>query len=366
MTTEGPMKIFTTVAIPISQSFLKYLHLSAWLDQRVTSLISNRSMCAFTSVEHFWRHISEETLSEGDRVRFKEAFLTEWIPRSPGGMWFDKSNRKHLDDQRKGHRQASLSIIGSTMSPVGVIRLPFGTSKEEYAALSLTTIDSWYCDLGIPLVVSSSVYDSFLTRRVRGNAVEGEVEAILCFGNLPLLKPELLSSLGSDINRDFLLSLTSRPGLPNVYLKIVSPLDVKLRSHNTHPLGFLWCIDREVRNEDVRYIYSESELKKDFKDVDPNVLYRFIACGEDLNDQYSVQATVVCFDKSLAYMIGKDGDVGHVSSEVLTEFDARRKYFRSSVPLTREAWKEKSTLRQIKRTFMDLQQFDGEWGQVCC
>ena len=93
MAIDGAMKVVMDGVKPISRSFLNYLHLGTWLDMKVTSLLSGRSVNTFTSVESFWRHISEERLSAGDRIRFKGAFLTEWVPRSPGGAWFHECLR---------------------------------------------------------------------------------------------------------------------------------------------------------------------------------------------------------------------------------------------------------------------------------
>ena len=227
------MKILETAIKPISKSFLNYLHLATWIDQRVASLISGKSVYVYSSVEQFWKDIAQENLPVGSRIRFKEAFITEWVPRIPGGPWIENLKDIKLNELRDGYRIASSGILRSTVKPLGVIRLPFGKDKTSFAALSLTTIDSWYCDLGIPLLVSESVYNSFSSKRVKNNSVEGDIEGILCFDTHPQMNAELFKSLGSEISKDYLDSIFTPSSMPYVYLSIVSPLDVKLRSHNS-------------------------------------------------------------------------------------------------------------------------------------
>ncbi|MBT9312019.1 hypothetical protein [Leptothoe kymatousa] len=362
------MKIITELAKPISRSFLNYLHLSEWVNQRLTSVFSGKSVRTFESVEDFWKQIFEETLYIGDRIRFKEAFIMEWLPRSPGELWLDnlKQFGLELDALRKGHPIALSSLISNAIAPLGVIRLPFGDSNESYAALSLTTVDSWHCDLGIPVIVSSSVYDSFLSRRIEGNAVAGEVEAILCFGEIPLFSPKLISSLGSDVNIDFLSSISTHRGLPNVYLKVVSPLDVKFNYHDTHPPGFVWCIDRQVRDKQVIHSpvtpKSAKKPRIDIKDTEPYLTYGFSAISTQISDRNELQSCLSCLKagnfsyEQQSTVPSPESIIGLVQLDILTEFDARCRYFKTSVPLTKEPWKDEKSLKQMKRTFIDLQQ----------
>lgn len=361
MTAKEAMKVVETAARQISRAFLKYLHIGTWLDQRTMSLSSSRAVQIFTSVEPFWQRVSEKDLSAGDRVRFKGAFLTEWVPRSPGGIW---SVKGLLDSFRKGGDVNTCSIGSLTPSPTGVVRLPFGSSTEEYAVLSLTTGDSWCCDLGIPCLVSASVYDSFLRSRVKQNAVEGEMEALLCFGNVSLLNPQLLSTIGSDLSREILASIVKKR-LPIVYLKVVSPLDVKFRSHNTHPPGNLWCIYRSfMRREVPTWVPRTDGLigpTMEFRLSAPYVQYGFQTKNVQVSDKDAVKACVRTFKKHNPNNDGgsetppSSNHVQTVRTDILTEFDARRKYFRFSVPLVDSAWTDYRALGQIKRTLTDLQ-----------
>ena len=365
---EKPLiEVAGAAAKPIYDSFLNYLHLGSWLNQRFSSILAKKPVRLFSSVSDFWSHVFTENITVGDRIKFTEAFITEWVPRVPGGLWRShNASFDNLDYIRKGKRLFFESDPRDPSDkPFGVVRLPFGSIKSEFAVLSLTTYDAWHCDLGIPLLVSSSVYDSFVSRRFQRNAVEGEVEGILCLGKPVLLDAELLGSLGSDINKAHLSGLITPESIPYVYLKIVSPLDVNFRSHNTHPPGFLWNINR------LTYRYGESNNTRDFENQRDTtyIRYEYKGLSAKLNILDEVEACVNAFrigdlcvliDESSDNLRLKFRDEPHeglraiLKNEVLTEFDARSRHFRTSVPLTINPWRNEANVKKINQTLTEL------------
>jgi hypothetical protein len=213
------MKLVETVSSNIANSFIGYLHLGSWFDTRIKSILSGRGVLDFDSVEVFWRSLFEGGIHNGARIRFKNAFLTEWVPRTPGAAWrslFDyPTGPFSLEGIREGKTFARKSLLGYIKPPpLGVVRLPFGTDSSAYSALCLTTKDSWCCDLGIPVLASASVYDAFVAKQRKSNAVEADIEGIVQLREMPLLDQSLFKVLGAYVDKNFLRAIFTPLGHP--------------------------------------------------------------------------------------------------------------------------------------------------------
>jgi hypothetical protein len=361
-----PVTFFETMLERLSESFLGYLHLWTWLDQKITHQLSGRPQRTFDSVSDFWGSALAEDISPGDRVRFKEAFVTDWIPRSPGRIWHGGCDKATLEHLRKGVGFFSESLLQQRTGyhePLGVIRLPFGEDVLNYAALSITTADCWCCDLGIPLMVSSSVYDSYLSKRNRHAAVEATIEGIIQFGKTPLLHRDLLRSIGSSVSEEFLDSIITGASLPGIYISIASPLSVSFRSHDTHPPGFLWAIDRSRLNARVIHHFGANwePTRTEVLPCEPYSNYGFLAAFTQLEDRGETLAVIDAFRQGSclpAHVAQKKKlklqSHGVLSHDVLTEFDARHRYFGSAVPIEREPWRDEAAKKLISSVLADL------------
>lgn len=358
------MKILDTMIDQISGSFVNYLNLGTWFNHLVGHRLSGRPLKEFDSVEGFWQSISNEDLSPGDKIFFRQSYVSEWVPRVPGQIWFahKDENRMSLAKGFLGHMregkafwsESSLDFTGA-IEPLGVVRLPFGEDKLHFAALSLTTIDSWYCDLGVPLVFSASVYDAFIRKRIKQNSVEASLTGYLQFGNVPLLQAGLLKSIGSDISDEFLARISTPTSVPNVYIHVISPLDVHFRSNDTHPPGCLWAVERSVHTATVRH-YTESR-KRVVTPCEPYASYGLLTAHVNLNERDHIRYYVEQFKKASAKppQIPEEherGDLGSV--EVLTEFDSRKRYFATSVPIEKTPWNNKISRERIRGTLKEL------------
>lgn len=140
------MKVLDTLIDKVSNSFLNYLHLGSWLDQKLTYFMSQRDTKSFNSVESFWDNVKNEILHNGDVIKFSEMFISEWIPKQPGQLWSQKRlkgpSEFTLESLKKGDGFLSHGNIDVKKDHFGVVRMPFGTSAKHFSILSFTSIDS--------------------------------------------------------------------------------------------------------------------------------------------------------------------------------------------------------------------------------
>ena len=297
----------------------------------------------------------QEELRPGDRIRFKEAFVTEWVPLKPGQVWCDTkyqersaSDESHLETLRKGEEFTTYGVCESSKDfpPLGVVRIPLGQDRLRHAALSLTTVDSWCCDLGVPLVVSESVYRAFVERKVRSSVAEASIEGVLHAEQIPLLHPEHLKQLGSQITDEFLTALATPSAMPSVYIEVTTPFDIAFRAHNSHPPGCMWAIERVEYNVPLGG-------QRD------SVLYEYLTTMAALHDRNDIRGKVNAFKMgSPVYeeeLINENyRHPAKKSIEVLTEFDAQNHYFDAKVPLIATPWRDPRIREEIDRILRDL------------
>jgi hypothetical protein len=184
---------------------------------------------------------------------------------------------------------------------------------------------------------------------------------------LPNLDPELLACAGPDINRQFLLGMTTSLGYPMIFLEIRSPLDATLRTHGTHPPAFLWSIVRSIRNARVTYHIGRSDSTTDTKiEVQPSPLYPVYSLltapviptdVEQVADCVNGFRTGNSLPDSLRTKLGySNSRLGVESIQVLSEFDGRTKHFANAIPLTQQPWALESARSEIKQTISDLRE----------
>lgn len=355
----------------LSASFLSYLHLWTWLDQRMRPYLSGRAPHEFSSVEAFWSAVMNESVRPGDRVRFKEGIVTEWFPLKPGLIWYQayrgedsQSTTRRINTLRKGERFAAATIMewSSFMPSVGVVRLSPGHNSQTYAALCLTTVDSWCCDLGVPLGVSDSVYDAFVGHQVKSCVVEATIDGVLRFAQIPLLHPDLLKSIGSQINSDFLEALPIPNPAPQIYVQVTSPLDVRFHFHNSHPPGCVWAINRSTWNAEIECHPIEGSILLHYEErpCEPYYRYQMLTTLAALHDPDDVRSKVRAFKNGSTVPSGKPSKVPYgtplISSvEVLTECDSRNRDFSAKIPLEAKPWRDRMAEAEIIKTLKDLQ-----------
>jgi hypothetical protein len=147
------------------------------------------------------------------------------------------------------------------------------------------------------LVVSESVYDAFLRRQLASRVTEATIDGILHFAQVPLLHPDLLKSIGSQIDSEFLATLPIPNNLPQIYIHVASPLDVRFRFHNSHPPGCIWAIERSIHHEQLVWhtegglLHSHAEIRP----CEPYSTYEVRATIAALHDHDDIRAKVETF-----------------------------------------------------------------------
>jgi len=368
------VQLIETIAGKIANSFVGYLHLGSWLDVRAKSTLSGRGVRDFGSVEAFWRDVFEGAIHYGDRIRFKNAFLCEWFPRTPGAAWRIPCGHPVWTGERPPGDMSCFAEIREgkhcfiewssldhyAPPPWGVVRLPFGTDTNAFCAMCLTTVDAWCCDLGIPVLASASVYEAFASRQQGANAVEADIEGIVEFRQIPLLEKALAGALGTQLDKDFMRSVVTPLGHPFTFLRVTSPLDVRMRTHNAMPLAFLWIISRQLVTHAVAAAPGGQEPPLVLVPVKPEWTYGFMVAPAQLNQPDSIERCVSCLRgaDTAAFFTRKEPSMrpGVSRVEVLTEFDGRAPRFATAVPLRPRPWMESQELEKISLALQQLRE----------
>jgi hypothetical protein len=347
--------MFEKLGEKIANSFLNYLHLSSWLEIRAHSLISNRRF-SFRSIEDVWKDIFNESLRSGDIIQIHEGFLTDWLPKVPGQSWKSlplSDDSISIERLKRGGKFAMGSILENKHTPLGVVRLPFGSSNKNYAVLSITTYDCWSVELAIPVLVSKEVYFQFLKARSKNQAVEGTIEVVLEIGNLPF-DNTFLTTMESEINPVFFKQFLTPFAVPPVYLRLESVLNAKFRTHNTHPPGGVWAISKHEQEHQIIHNIDNGEVQvkkcKPYEFIDLNIAHIDISNSE-IVEQYSK-----AFTKGDIFIDDNIRTVTNPSKKVtvLTEFDAQKRYFPTSIPITNRPWLIENYKSSIISTLNDL------------
>jgi hypothetical protein len=242
--------------------------------------IFSKGSTTIESEEVFWSSILKKNykgnkcvpkkLNNGDVVTLKDFFMSEWAPKLPGQAWTVKSSKdiseslKHIDKKVElGNKMYEvIDPYGKNKivsAGYGSIRTNPGIGNNDfYAYFSLVTEKNWYCDLGIPIVVSKQVYQKcqdFLSEGT--SAWVREMKGIFIADlTLPIdnIIPHALGARYTNEQHDI---LTRALGLPKCFIYISSPMDINLGYHNTHPECTAWTMfETELAHEPIRYTYA--------------------------------------------------------------------------------------------------------------
>lgn len=345
----------------LGNSFANYLYLYSWFQIKYKNQFTDRTF-TFTSVEDFWKKIFSEELRNGDIIKFKEGFFTDWIPKVAGQVWktFDSTfptNVINIEEVKKGQEFSSSGIVeDEQLHSLGVVRLPFSKSKENFTVLSLTSFDCWSVDLGIPILVSKKIYEAFLQKRRNNQSVEGDIEAILEIGNYPGFNNEFIKSYGSTINEDFLKQFTSPVLVPRVFLRVSSPLNIKFRTHNSHPFGTIWALTKSERPYQIRQKSDMSIYR-----VDESQSWIGLELAHiDISNIEEIEYYAKAFKEGHTRPLELFPDIRIIKDpeqniSILTEFDAQKRHFINSIPIEKEPWNKEGNRQQIIEALLTLE-----------
>jgi len=126
--------------------------------------------------------------------------------------------------------------------------------------MSLVTKRNWHCDLGIPLVVSKSVYNEFYKYAKYGAPwVEG-MEGVLHFQEDLPFKIIIPHAIGARISEELEEVLRYKPFLPKCHVYVSSPLNIKFKLNDSHPNCTAWTMfETHSSREPYRYTYTKCD-----------------------------------------------------------------------------------------------------------
>jgi len=207
-------------------------------------------------------------IKHGDRVIWNSIFVTEWIPRVPGGLAhmvsLGKSTDALLDNLvRKADATRSYSlIVDDYVPPLGSIRLPVKRGKCIY--LGGVTADEYLTDLGVVFCVDEPVYAEFLSRQHDNNAVEATIESFLDL-SLQEDASELVEPYIADDHVASMVSGFSRK--PFYALRVASPLQSSFRTNSSHPKIHAWTIRRIQHLRELSRVKTNLDESNKFRDA---------------------------------------------------------------------------------------------------
>ena len=356
------------------QTIMEYLGLVPWLRKKLAKSVGRRISTTYESVGDFWVDVLVGNIKPADVVKFKGAFVSEWIPRIPGQVW-----RRRIENctterdvegaletlSKHGGAQGSETDLGA--SDWGAVRLATTSDDARFGVLGLTTADYWYCDLGVPVVVSKAVYDQFIRKAINNSAPEVELEGTVCFDSNPLFSIDGLRSIGSDVPERILSILGEAVEVPKISIYVGSPIDTVFRHNSSHPDAYVWAFVRTLRNEQYTSVLPKTKNgvpRLESAQVEPYICYGLFTNRVQPCEEEQVRYSVEAFKKGW-FPIGEDANEiakkhverlyrGVVGSKVLTEFDQRIRRFRNSIPLGSHSMMNSAEKEEVQQAINEL------------
>lgn len=271
----------------------------------------------FLTTESFWRAIlqqnfrnnnqNSEPLKNGQTIKLKNFFLTEWTPKLPGRVWTNDGQMNLIEGISDVVGQMNIyQKVYEVLGPVGknkmmtggygTIRIKAITNNDFCMLLNLVSPDDWHCDYGIPLIVSKAVYDDYLNYSHKEGApwIE-ELQGTLFLNNSLTDFQSISPAIGAKLENEINDLLTDMPNLQKCFIYVSSPLDVKMRYNKSHPEAIAWTMFKtDLIEEPLRLTYA-----------------RF----NPLDEESITEATEFINQ----YVLGFDG------TEILTDFDGQKR-----------------------------------------
>ncbi len=272
---EGSKKFFGQ----LWDDVLGYLKVYDYLKLKAKSTMGKATR--IPSIDSFWysvlgdkfagnRKVRYTRLLDGDVIKMKDVFLSEWVPKLPGRIWTTEG----VVDFTEGQQHVGAYVrfndnVYAVLDPYGkrkVLSAGFGSirvsrkgrNEQNYMLMSVTSADHWLCDYGIPVVVSKPVYKEFLNYARNGAPWLKSLEGILHINQEIPLAELIPKALGASLSRESEDTLRYRPSLPKCYIHISSPLSVKFTHNDSHPDATAWTMfETSDKREFYRYTYTK-------------------------------------------------------------------------------------------------------------
>lgn len=268
----------------IWEDTLGYFRLYEFLKLRAAASVGRRRPVRVSSVAEFWhgilgdrfssRSVNYQSVRDGDIVKFRSGFLTEWAPKLPGQLWTTEGAAELRRGLKfvEGTRQYGDEMY-TILDPYGKqrvlnaghgsVRLATAAKDSDYFAyIALVDEDQWNSDYGVPIVISRSVYDVFRHHATNGAPAIKSLEGVVRTGSDLPLSQLIPHAIGAELSKASEESLRLRPGLPRCYVHVVSPLSIKFLYNDSHPDITAWTMyatraaASTGRSRNPRYGYS--------------------------------------------------------------------------------------------------------------
>jgi hypothetical protein len=258
--------------------FSEYFNLYEYLKFKVKEKYHHNTI-TIENENEFWNSVLDDqyygkepenkfNIENGQIVKLNNMYLSEWAPKRPGMIWTEegakqiKKGKEKIDKIMKVNNKIFGVLDPYNKKKVlaggyGSIRLNTGIiDNESYAYLNAITLDNWFCDSGIPIVVSKSAYGKFKNYSKNNTAPEIEkLEGIVVKGNrLPWIN-SIPSALGSKIPTELADMLTQAPLLPKVFIYVPSRKNIELKYNNSHPDCIAWTLFEADYEPNYGYTY---------------------------------------------------------------------------------------------------------------
>jgi len=226
----------------------------------------NKSV-VYSNSKEFWDSVfNENSLLSGQIVKLKDFYLSDFVPKLPGKLWTLESKKEIKEGYNEVIATTTdgkvnvLSLEGKRKiinAGYGSVRLKPQTKGLYCTLLSAVSPDNWFSDAGIPIIVSKSVYDEFIKSSKQGAPWIEKLEGILFLNQDYSFLNSIPKAIGSSLSKETIDLLTNSPNLPKAFIYIPSPLNIKLRTNNTHPNVVAWTtFETRNINDPLRFTYS--------------------------------------------------------------------------------------------------------------
>jgi hypothetical protein len=252
---------------------LSYYRFKDWFTLRAKKYVTGVPHHELRRIDEFWERTLQklhrkkqpsksEPIRDGDIVSFKDGFLSDWVPLIPG---FSESSTRDCSYRpyyiESLHLSPTTDVVIKDRKVVNAffthsdfhlfalsrwnvndyfglsVRLPHLDYDDFYAFCSMTDIEKFDTYSSIPVVLSKAAYVEYRKKRLKENVVNVDVTGIVRVNTRPTFK-DLLRQVGLPGT----LPLASNPVVPDCWIQVFSPLDIKCRFHPNHPMVTAWSI----------------------------------------------------------------------------------------------------------------------------
>lgn len=230
-----------------------------------------KGQLTINSSQEFWDKIitDDPSIKDGQIIKLKDFFLTEWVPKLPGQVWTPQgrdnllSGPDHVDGfftianrvyQVLGPEGKRKMVTGG----YGSVRVKPVTDANFCCLLNLVKVDDWHCDYGIPVVVSRPVYEQFIRFRQHEGApwIEAVTGVLYLDTDAPNIS-KISGSIGSKLDAETVDILSNQPNLRKAFIYVSSPLDIQMRYNGSCPDAIAWTLFKtSLPREPLRLTYA--------------------------------------------------------------------------------------------------------------